>query len=142
MVEIAQITHVDENVTEAFARLMPQLAPDGKAPDREYLQKIAGTENSYLFAAYTPDIAGTLTLIVNHIPTGAKAWIEDVVVDSNARGQNIGEKLVRHAIAFAGSMSVTNINLTSSPERVAANRLYQKIGFVQRETNVYRLTIS
>jgi ribosomal protein S18 acetylase RimI-like enzyme len=141
MVEIARIIHIDENVTEAFARLMPQLAPDGKAPDREYLQKIADTENTYLFAAYNPAIAGTLTLIITYIPTGAKAWIEDVVVDSNARGQNIGEKLVRHATAFAESMGVTNINLTSSPERVAANRLYQKIGFVKRETNVYRLII-
>ncbi|MFV0331704.1 MAG: GNAT family N-acetyltransferase [Dysgonomonas sp.] len=141
MIEIAQITHVDENVTEAFARLMPQLSPDGKAPDREYLQKIADTENAYLFAAYNPAIAGTLTLIITYIPTGAKAWIEDVVVDSNARGQNIGKKLVRHATTFAESMGVTNINLTSSPERVAANRLYQKIGFVKRETNVYRLII-
>jgi ribosomal protein S18 acetylase RimI-like enzyme len=86
-------------------------------------------------------IAGALTLATFRIPTGVRAWIEDVVVDSGARGHGVGEALNMAAIAEARSRGAITVELTSRPSREAANRLYQRIGFVQRETNIYRYTI-
>jgi len=83
-----------------------------------------------------------LTLVFNKIPTGDKIWIEDVVVDKSARGKGVGVKLMEFSIAYVRNKNIKSINLTSSPDRVAANNLYRKLGFVQRETNVYRLTIA
>ena len=85
-------------------------------------------------------LVGSLTLVTFLIPTGQRAWIEDVVVSSKCRGLGIGESLCKAAIDHAVALGVVSIDLTSRPSRVAANRLYQKLGFVQRETNVYRLT--
>jgi ribosomal protein S18 acetylase RimI-like enzyme len=82
-----------------------------------------------------------MTLVFNKIPTGDKLWIEDVVVDKVARGKGLGKELIQFAIKYAKNKNVKTINLTSSPERVAANKLYQKLGFMLRETNVYRLII-
>ena len=86
-------------------------------------------------------IAGALTLATFRIPTGVRAWIEDVVVDSEARGHGVGEALNMAAIAEARSRGAITVELTSRPSREAANRLYQRIGFVQRETNIYRFTL-
>ncbi|MEY3594690.1 MAG: hypothetical protein RL576_104, partial [Actinomycetota bacterium] len=86
-------------------------------------------------------IAGALTLATFRIPTGVRAWIEDVVVDSEARGHGVGEALNMAAIAEARSRGAITVELTSRPSREAANRLYRRIGFVQRETNIYRYTI-
>lgn len=141
MIQIKQITEITEDTIEAFARLIPQLASECKLLTREELEQIINSPDIFLFVACNPHIVGSLTLIVNRMPTGVKAWIEDVVVDSAARKQSIGEKLVRHAVDVAISMHIKSINLTSTPSRVAANELYKKIGFEKRETNVYRLTV-
>ena len=87
-------------------------------------------------------IVGSLTLVVFHIPTGIRAWIEDVVVDSDARGKGVGEVLNKFALDEAKRQGATTVDLTSRPSREAANRLYQRIGFKARETNVYRFQIS
>jgi ribosomal protein S18 acetylase RimI-like enzyme len=79
-----------------------------------------------------------LTLVVYRIPTGAHAVIEDVVVDETARGAGCGEALVAAALERARDAGVKNVDLTSRPSREAANRLYVRMGFVERETNVYR----
>ena len=81
---------------------------------------------------------GSLTLVLFRIPTGVRAWIEDVVVDEAARGQGVGELLNREALRIAAENGAVTVDLTSRPSREAANRLYQRIGFKQRETNVYR----
>jgi ribosomal protein S18 acetylase RimI-like enzyme len=86
-------------------------------------------------------IVGTLTLVAFRIPTGVGAWIEDVVVDEGARRRGVGETLMTVAIRLAEDSGARHLNLTSRPEREAANRLYQRLGFEQRETNVYRLTL-
>ena len=83
-------------------------------------------------------IIGALTLAVFRIPTGVRAWIEDVVVDESARGRGVGETLTREAIRHASERGARTVDLTSRPSRVAANRLYQRVGFVERETRVYR----
>jgi ribosomal protein S18 acetylase RimI-like enzyme len=84
---------------------------------------------------------GSLTLATFRIPTGVRAWIEDVVVDSSARGHGVGEALNIAAIEEARARGAITVELTSRPSREAANRLYQRLGFVARETNVYRYTI-
>jgi ribosomal protein S18 acetylase RimI-like enzyme len=83
-------------------------------------------------------VVGSLTLVVFRIPTGLRAWIEDVVVDEAARGLGIGEALNRAAIRKTNDMGCRTLDLTSRPSRVAANKLYQKLGFKARETNIYR----
>jgi ribosomal protein S18 acetylase RimI-like enzyme len=84
------------------------------------------------------DIIGSLTLVLFRIPTGVRAWIEDVVVDESVRGQGIGDSLGREALRRAEAAGARTVDLTSRPSREAANRLYQRLGFVQRQTNVWR----
>jgi ribosomal protein S18 acetylase RimI-like enzyme len=84
------------------------------------------------------EIVGLLTLVVFRIPTGVRAWIEDVVVDESARGHGVGEALNRAALHDARRRGAKTVDLTSRPSRAAANRLYQRLGFIARETNVYR----
>jgi ribosomal protein S18 acetylase RimI-like enzyme len=87
-------------------------------------------------------IVGTLTLVVFRIPTGVRAWIEDVIVTEDARGQGCGQALNRAALSAAADAGARTVDLTSRPSRDAANRLYQRMGFVQRETNVYRYELN
>lgn len=142
MIEIKQVKEITDETVEAFSRLIPQLTGKSGNLDKKYLEEIIETQNTYLFTARNPNIVGSITVVVMNTPSGSKAWIEDVIVDKNARGQNVGEKLVVFAIDFAKKLNITSINLTSSPDRIAANKLYQKLGFILRETNVYRLTVS
>jgi len=83
-------------------------------------------------------ILGMLTLATFTIPTGLRAWVEDVVVDGQARGRGAGQALVEAAVAHATSIGARTVDLTSRPSREAANRLYRRAGFELRETNVYR----
>lgn len=141
MIEIKPVKDITPEIVDAFSILIPQLTAKNEIPDNKRLKEIIETKNTYLFIACNSKIAGSITVVVMNTPSGSKAWIEDVIVDKNARGQNIGEKLVSYAIDFAKRLNISSINLTSSPDRIAANKLYQKLGFILRETNVYRLTI-
>jgi ribosomal protein S18 acetylase RimI-like enzyme len=87
------------------------------------------------------EIVGTLTLVLFRIPTGVRAWIEDVVVDQETRGSGVGEALTRAALERAGAAGARSVDLTSRPTREAANRLYRRLGFEPRDTNVYRIVI-
>jgi len=139
-IEIA--TEPTEELVHAMAVLIPQLSKSNPPPTQADLSAIISSEASVLFVArVNGEIAGALTLATFRIPTGVRAWIEDVVVDSEARGHGVGEALNMAAIAEARSRGAITVELTSRPSREAANRLYQRIGFVQRETNIYRYTI-
>lgn len=141
--KIYKLLTVTDQVLDAFKRLIPQLAPDCALPTKKDLEAIVNSGTTLLFMAEeNNEILGTLTLVFTKIPTGDKLWIEDVVVDKSARGKGVGVKLMEFSIAYAKSKNMKTINLTSSPDRIAANTLYQKLGFIQRETNVYRLTIA
>jgi ribosomal protein S18 acetylase RimI-like enzyme len=130
---------VDPVLVEALARLLPQLSKSSPPPTAAELEEIvASPACSLLVARVDGDIAGSLTLVVFRIPTGVRAWIEDVVVDSAARGKGVGEALNRFALDLAARLGSKTVDLTSRPSREAANRLYQRLGFVARETNVYR----
>ncbi len=132
--------HIDEEIVTAFRRLVPQLSPSSPPPTREELAAIISSKDSVLFLARDENekIVGSLTLIVFRIPTGLRVRIEDVVVDETARGQGIGEALTRAGIEKARQLKAPYVDLTSNPARQAANRLYRRMGFQLRETNVYR----
>ena len=137
---VTQATAVSDELVEAFARLVPQLSSSAQAPSRSELEEIVASPATTVFLAHDDQgaIIGSLTLAVFRTPTGARAWIEDVVVDEAARGQGAGVALVEAAIRLAGERGARTVDLTSRPSRTAANALYEKIGFGARETNVYR----
>jgi ribosomal protein S18 acetylase RimI-like enzyme len=135
------VTGVDDELVAAFDRLIPQLSTSAPPPGRDGLAEIVGNDNCVLFLARVDgEIVGGLTLAMYPLPTGLKAWIDDVVVDAAARGRGIGEALSRAALDEARRRGAKEVDLTSRPKREAANRLYQRMGFVARDTNVYRFT--
>ena len=141
-IEITEATVVDDDLVGAMARLVPQLSNSGSPPDAETLEAILASDSSVLLIAVSERvIVGALTLVLFRIPTGLRAWIEDVIVDEAARGRGIGEALNQAAIERTRAAGARTVDLTSRPSREAANRLYQRLGFVERETNVYRRVI-
>ncbi len=141
-VVVERATEVTPELISAFELLIPQLSSSNPPPQSSELQEIVSSDSSVLFIARVDGkIVGSLTLATFRIPTGLRAWIEDVVVDSSARGHGVGEALNQAALAEARARGAVTVDLTSRPSREAANRLYQKLGFVQRETNVYRFTL-
>jgi ribosomal protein S18 acetylase RimI-like enzyme len=143
-VAVTQATTVSDELVAAFARLVPQLSSSAPAPTRAELDEIVSSPATTMLLARDGDgaIIGSLTLVVFRTPTGARAWIEDVVVDEAVRGKGTGEALVEEAIRLAADSGVRTVDLTSRPSRTAANALYEKTGFRTRETNVYRYELS
>lgn len=141
--EIYEAKEVNDELVEAFKCLVPQLSSSAKVPGREEIQELVDSEAVILLMARDEGkLLGMLSLIVFRIPTGVRGWIEDVVVDQEARGKGIGEALTRAALDRAKELGVKTVDLTSRPSREAANRLYQRVGFQPRQTNIYRYTIS
>ena len=143
-IEIAVATRVDEELVAAFTRLIPQLSRSAPVPTPDPIREIVEAQAStVLIARDLRDhgrIVGMLTLIVFRIPTGVRAWIEDVVVDETVRGRGVGEGLSQEAVRRAVELGARTVELTSRPSREAANRLYQRLGFALRDSNVYRYT--
>tara|TARA_B100001250_G_scaffold160168_1_gene137606 strand:- start:27642 stop:28100 length:459 start_codon:yes stop_codon:yes gene_type:complete len=138
-IEISICESIDEVVVAAFERLIPQLSSSSSLPTAEQLLEILDHDASTVLLAKDGDtIVGSMTLIVFPIPTGIRAWIEDVVVDEQARGKGVGEALNQRAMEIAMKAGAKTIDLTSRPSREAANRLYQRLGFKARNTNIYR----
>lgn len=141
--QIEEVTAVSEELVDAFARLIPQLSSSSPPPGRQELTEMIEAPGTTVFVARDhTKIIGTLTLVVFRIPTAVRAWIEDVVVDAQARGSGAGAALTEAALAKAAEAGARTVELTSRPSREAANRLYQRLGFEARETNVYRRTLS
>ncbi len=136
-VEIA--TQATQELLDACHRLIPQLSSSAKPITSSELAEIINSDSTLMFVARVNNQAvGLLTLAIFRIPTAVRAWIEDVVVDTAVRGQGVGEALNLAAIAEAKRRGAKTVDLTSRPSRQAANRLYKRIGFVARDTNVYR----
>jgi ribosomal protein S18 acetylase RimI-like enzyme len=131
------VEHATEEVAEALARLLPQLS-SATPPDASELATIIAGGSTVFVARVDGAIVASLTLVLYRIPTGLKAWIEDVVVDEAARGRGVGEALNRAALDEARRHGAKAVSLTSRPSRQAANRLYERMGFSARDTNVYR----
>jgi len=139
MVETYIATEVNDELREAMDRLVPQLSKSNPPPTDAAIQEMIDSDASILFMCRDETgILGTLTLILFRIPTGLRAWIEDVIVDEAARGKGVGRILNEAAIEHALDQGAITVDLTSRPSREAANRLYQRIGFIERDTNVYR----
>jgi ribosomal protein S18 acetylase RimI-like enzyme len=143
-VAVTRATTVSDELVAAFARLVPQLSSSAQAPTRAELEEMVSSTATTILLAHDEEgeIIGSLTLVVFRMPTGGRAWIEDVVVDEAARGQGAGEALVDEAIRVADELGVRTVDLTSRPSRTAANALYEKIGFHRRDTNVYRYELT
>ena len=140
-VEVVIVDEVDDELVGAFAALIPQLSSSSPPPTAQELAEIVSSPDSVLYLArHDGRIVGSLTLAFYRIPTGLKAWIEDVVVDESARGRGVGEALNSAAIDEARRRGAKHISLTSRAFRDTANRLYQRLGFVPYDTNVYRFT--
>ncbi len=136
---IIEITQYSEEVLEALNDLLPQLSSSALPLSSNDFFNIIKSDSSYLLIAQKDgQYYGTLTLALFKIPTGTRAWIEDVVVNENARGKGVGGMLIEHAIYLAKEYGAKTIDLTSRSSRESANSLYKKIGFELRETNVYR----
>ena len=142
MVSIRPVTEVTESLTDAYRVLIPQLSSSSSPPTGEALQRIIESDLAQILIAENEngEILGTMTIIIFQIPTGIRAWIEDVVVDSSVRGKGIGKKLNLAALELAKQAGAKTVDLTSRPARQEANQLYRSIGFVERETNVYRFS--
>ena len=143
-VVVEVLNEVTSEAVEAFDRLLPQLSASAPPLDAAALTAIASAPAStILIARAGGEIVGTLTLVIFPIPTGIRAWIEDVVVDEAARGkqfggQRVGEALTIEAISIARQAGARTVDLTTRPSRVAAGRLYERLGFEQRDSRVYR----
>ncbi|MGO9195624.1 MAG: GNAT family N-acetyltransferase [Acidimicrobiales bacterium] len=138
--EVEVATDVTDELVSEIARLVPQVSSSAAPPTLSELIEIVDAPGAVLFLARDrrARLQGMLTLVTYRIPTGVHAVIEDVVVDSGARGGGVGAALVTAALDEAARRGARNVDLTSRPSREAANRLYTRLGFEVRETNVYR----
>ncbi|MGA2471199.1 MAG: GNAT family N-acetyltransferase [Solirubrobacteraceae bacterium] len=141
-VRVAEAHEVSDQLVASLGRLVGQLSAASPAPSRAKLEEIVASPTTRLLIASETHgaIVGMLTLAVFRIPTGVRAWIEDVVVDERAQGRGVAELLARDALRLAHEHGARTVDLTSRPSREAANRLYEKAGFARRETNVWRFT--
>ncbi len=143
-IQVEAANRVDDELVAAFRRLLPQLSRSASVPAREEIREIVEAAASTVLVARdgkaNGQIVGLLTLVVFRIPTGIRAWIEDVVVDEAVRGRGVGEAMSQEAIRRAVELGARTVELTSRPAREAANRLYERLGFVRRDSNVYRYT--
>ena len=143
MSTIIEIKTYSSEYHKAMQRFLDQLTTNPMILTEEMFHQLLASPNSHLFFLLKDgQIAGMLTVGIYHSPTGGKAWIEDVVVDETFRRQGLSKQLVAHAIEFVKSQQIPSLMLTSNPKRIAANKLYQAMGFSQKETNIYRMKFS
>jgi ribosomal protein S18 acetylase RimI-like enzyme len=133
---------VTDELVEAFGRLLPQLSHSAVPLGRAGLGRVVSSgANTLLIARVDGRIVGTLTLVMTPLASGFRALVEDVIVDAEARGHGVGKALVEHALRVAEDAGARTVDLTSRASREAANRLYLRVGFRRRETNVYRFML-
>lgn len=140
---IQKITTANPAIISSINKLLVQLTSNAKALDIESFTKIISDSNSHLFISSNEqgEYTGMVTVGYYSAPTGKKAWIEDVVVDEAFRAGGIGKALVEHAIEFCKTEGASTLMLTSRASRINANKLYQRLGFERRETNVYKMNL-
>ena len=145
LIDITAAEQIDDEIAAAMENLLPQLRANQQPPDREELEAVVRAECTTLLLARRVDtgaIVGTATLIVYRVPSGLRAYIEDVVVDVAARGYGVGEALMREAMVRAAERGADSVDLTSNASRTAAAKLYMKLGFKVRQTNAYRCELA
>ncbi|SEQ69582.1 Acetyltransferase (GNAT) family protein [Streptomyces sp. yr375] len=141
-IRVEIIREASQELVGAFGRLLPQLSSSAKPLDREAVDRMVTCDASRVLVARTSDaIVGTLTLVLLPLPSGVRARVEDVVVDSAARGQGVAGLLIQEALRVAREAGARTVDLTSRPDRAAANRLYERLGFQARTSTVYRFPV-
>lgn len=139
---VVLVREVTPELHSAVMQLVAELSSSAPSLRYDALEALVAHDAIDLFTASVDgDVVGMLTLATFPIPTGTRAWIEDVVVSSVARGSGTGSALVRAAVDHARRLGARTVDLTSRPSRQAANRLYLRCGFELRDTNVYRLRL-
>jgi len=142
-VHVEEVQAATDEVAAAMRHLVPQLSTSAAVPDMAAVQRIVGSQATTLLAARLDGrIVGFLALVMFPIPTGFRAWIEDVIVDEAARGRGIGEALTQRALDLADAAGARTVDLTTRPHREAAGRLYERVGFAARTTRNYRYTFA
>lgn len=137
--EIEAVSAMAPWLARSMIALIPQLSSSAAEPRHKDLESIIKSPATILLIARTDQtLLGMLTLAIFRVPTGVRSIIEDVIVDERHRGRGIASALVREALAQARTAGARTVDLTSRPSREAANRLYLKLGFEQRQTNLYR----
>jgi ribosomal protein S18 acetylase RimI-like enzyme len=134
---IEQVTEADDELVETIAELLPQLTEARTPPTLDQLRETVAGQTLLVARDDEGRILGTLTLVLYRVSSGLKGRLEDVIVDESARGQGVGEALTREGMRRAGAAGVLMLELTSMPYRQSANRLYRRLGFVRKPTNVY-----
>lgn len=141
-VEVEVVREATDEVVEAVTRLLPQLSSTASEPDRESVDRLLRSDaNTLLLARVEGRVVGMLTLIMFPLPSGLRGRIEDVVVDDAARGHGVGAALTGEALHLAEAAGARTVDLTSRPSRQAANRLYERLGFQSRDSQVYRFVV-
>jgi ribosomal protein S18 acetylase RimI-like enzyme len=141
-VQVEVLDEVTGEVVEAFGRLLPQLSRSAQPPGQAELETIVRCPaNTVLLARSAGTITGAMILVMFPLPSGLRAWIEDVVVDESARRQGVGEAMMRESLRVAREAGARTVDLTSRPAREAAGRLYDRLGFKIRESRLYRYTV-
>lgn len=137
-------TAASDELVGAIQVLLRQLSSSASPPTKKELLEIIESRTTTLLVARDEEdgVVGMLTLACFRLPTGTRAWIEDVVVDEKHRGMGVGAALVARAMDLARDRGARTVDLTSRPSREAANRLYLRLGFVRRNTNVYRYELA
>ena len=142
MVRIEVVEEATSEVHAALAHLLPQLNSELPVPTMERLQALIADPSVTLLLAMDGDnVAGTSTLIVYTTPFWIKARLDEVVVDESARGKGVGAALVTACLDIARQKGAQVAELQSGVFREAANRLYPRMGFKLRESNVYRIAL-
>ena len=139
-VHVERVTVADPEVVAAVAHLLPQLSETAPVPDAYDVETVVTSNVTTLLVERDDDqrIVGMLTVAIFRLPSGLRAWIEDVVVDQSARGLGAGTALVDHALGLAEQAGARSVDLTSRPAREEARALYQSMGFAERHTTLYR----
>jgi ribosomal protein S18 acetylase RimI-like enzyme len=140
-IRVQRAVVADAELVAAVRRLLPQLTDAASVPEANDVETVVTSTTTDLLLARDGDdgpIVGMLTLVTFRIPTGVRAWIEDVVVDEAARGQGVGRELVEAAIELARDAGAAKVDLTSNPSRAMARQLYESLGFEERATTVFR----
>ncbi|KAB2589480.1 GNAT family N-acetyltransferase [Streptomyces arboris] len=141
-VRVEIVREASQELVDTFGRLLPQLSSTAKPLDHQAVQRMVTCDaNTVLIARTAEMIVGTLTLVMLPLPSGLRARVEDVVVNGAARGQGVAGLLTEEALRIAREAGARTVDLTSRPDRAAANRLYERLGFRTRQSTVYRLPL-
>lgn len=139
-IDFFEVKEAREEILESVNLLLPQLSSTAKPLNQDEFKRLVDSHNSQLYLiSVDGQIAGMCTLATYQIPTGYRAWIEDVVVDKEFRGMKLGRTLIEKVIEEVRKTKPCTLMLTSRPSRIAANALYQSAGFERKETNVYKM---